>query len=167
MKKFITTLLVVVVIIAIIVIWKTDKMEVQDNENVVEETGGASGQFAKLANDAIVVMDQRPGDVVIASVVSLSKDGFVVIKKDEEGKAGGIIGVSEFLTVGAHSKIDIGTTESLMDGLTYYAELFEDNGDGVFDPKKDGHVRWNGDDIYTIFNIDKNAADPGSVEINY
>lgn len=165
--KIIIAIIIVVLVIIFIGTNKSDNPTPNEVVEQAEEQGGASGQFAKLASDAIVVMDQRPGDIVIASAVNLSKGGFIVVKKDKEGKAGDIIGVSEFLTPGAHSNIDIGTTESLLDGLVYYAELFSDDGDGIFDPKNDKHVRWNNEDMFAVFNIDKDAPDPQKVEINY
>ena len=164
MKKFIIILLIIIVAVVIISAIKSNKVEV---DNVAEETGGASGQFAKLAPDALVVQDQLPGDVVVLGAVNLSKAGFVVIRRDDAGKFGAIIGVSEFLVAGAHSKIDVGTTESLLDGMRYYAEPYHDSGDGIFDPKQDKVVRWNGEDMYAIFNIDKDAIDPRKSEINY
>ncbi len=164
MKKMIVLLLIILAAIVIFMIVKGDNLPVK---NDAEEIGGVSGQFGKLAADALVVRDQRPGDIVILSAVNLSKSGFVIIRRDVSGKPGDIIGVSEFLVTGAYSQIDVGTTESILNGVRYYAELSLDNGDGIFDPKDDKVVRWNGEDVTTSFVVDQDAKDPRNVDINY
>lgn len=163
MKKFISTILIILVALVVWMIVKTDKTA---NGPAVND-GGASGQFARLAPDALVVQDQLPGDVVVLGAVNLSRAGFVIVRRDDAGKHGAIIGVSEFLVAGAHSKIDVGTTENLLDGMRYYAEPYHDSGDGIFDPKQDKIVRWNEEDMFAVFKIDKDATDPRNLEINY
>ena len=157
MRKIFFTLLILSIAIILFVFFKKDNKE---NSYVPVETG-ASGQFAKLSEDALVVLDQLPGDVVVLNAVSFSENGFVVIKKDQEGEPGKIIGVSEFLVKGAYSNIDVSTTESMYDGLAYYAFTYLDNGDGIFDPSSDKEK------AFMNFIINKDAQDPKSIQINY
>lgn len=169
MKKFVIFLTIVLVAVVVFLIVKSGKVK---NEvyvpQEVPDTGGVSGQFAKLAGDALVVLDQRPGDRVFVNAVNLSKNGFLIIKKDASGSPGAIVGVSEFLIAGDYSKIDVGTTESMADGLKYYASLYADNGDGIFDPKSDTEVRSAGGDYVEMdFMVSRDAADPRTVEINF
>ena len=160
MKKYIIILLIILVGLAIFLALKTDKLR-YDSSVLPEEAGGASGQFQKLAADALVVSDQRPGDEVVVSVVSMSEPGFVVVMNDESGKAGKVIGVSEFLVSGIHEKIDAGTTEDILDGVRYYAAVYKDDGNGIFDPKNDKEI------TVVEFMGDKDASDPRKSEAVY
>lgn len=154
MKKII--LFLIILAVGLFLILKKDKKE----ETPVLETG-ASGQFAKLSEDAIVVLEQLPGDVVYINAVNFSDNGFVIIKKDDGGASGKIIGVSEFLVKGSYSNIDVSTTESMSSGLSYYGYTYIDNGDGIFDPKTDKEK------MFMSFMVNKDAQDPRTIQINY
>lgn len=171
MRKLIITILIILVALIIFLIIKSDKATDELAPQPVEDTGGTTGQFLKLSSDALVVMEQLPADSVIVSGASLSENGFIIVKKDEGGMPGGIIGISEFLPAGGYSQIDIGTTETLADGMKYYAEIFKDNGDGIFDPKGDSIVisKISGikDPIRAEFMASRDAADPRGVQVNY
>lgn len=157
MKKFISTILIILVALVVWMIVKTDKTA---NGPAVND-GGASGQFAKLAADALVVPDQRVGDEVIALIVSMQNPGFIVVMKDSSGKPGAVVGVSEFLVAGTHENIDVGTTESLMHGMRYYAATYADDGNGIFDPKDDREV------VVVEFAADREASDPRDSQAVY
>lgn len=174
MKKLIITILVILVALVAFLIFKSSKVVVKNTDNhepIPETTTGASGQFAKLASNAVYVQDQLPGDTVIIAAASLEEGGFIVIKKDEGGNPGAIIGVSEFLVPQGYDKFDIGTTESLADGLRYYAVLYKDDGNGIFDPKNDTLVYSkisNGKEVVmSRFMVDKKAVDPRTTQINF
>lgn len=156
MKKIFLIIFALLIILAVF-LFKNNKKE---DVSMPIETG-ASGQFAKLSEDAIVALEQLPGDVVFLNAVNLSGNGFAVIKKDNEGEPGKIIGVSEFLVKGSYLSIDISTTESMSDGLNFYASTYLDNGDGVFDPASDKEKTW------SSFSVNKNAENPKDIIINY
>lgn len=161
MKKLGIILLIILVGLVVWMIVKTDRMTDEPIVNPNEVGTGASGQFQKLAADALVVSDQRPNDEVVVSITSIQKPGFIVVMKDASGKPGAIIGVSEFLVAGIHENIDIGTTEALMDGMRYYAATFADDGNGLFDPSSDRKV------VTSEFMADADAADPRESQAVY
>ena len=166
MKKFIIILLVVLVGLAIFLALKTKKM---GSDNIInpEDTGGASGQFMKLGENAIVVLEQRLTDSVEVNAINLEKSGFVIIHRDAGGKPGAVIGVSKWFGAGQYANEDIGLTESLQEGMDYYAMLHNDDGNGIFDPKNDMPVESSGEPMYGIFQASKNAPDPKGVQIYY
>lgn len=168
MKKFIITLLVVLVALAIFLIVKTDKVKYDGNDTpAAEDTGGASGQFMKLGENAIVVMEQRLSDKVTMTAINMEKAGFVIIHKDAGGKPGAIIGVSKWFPSGQYANEDIGTTETLLEGVDYYAKLYVDDGNGIFDPKNDKPAVNFAGEIWGVFQASKDAADPKDSVINY
>lgn len=164
MKKIIIIGLLVVLALILIFSKKT-----VDNSNLEPEPsmvtpGGASGQFAAPSGDQVLILEQLPGSEVFVNGVSLDSSGFVIIKKDESGSAGKIVGVSEFLTKGDYSGIDVGLIESMSDGLKYYLSLYEDDGNGIFDPKEDKEVKSNSN---IEFMVNNDAENPRLIEINY
>lgn len=167
MKKYIIILLIVVVALAIILVIKTDRVKYDGSDTPVTESGGASGQFMKLSENAIVVLEQRLTDSVAVNAINIEKPGFVVIHRDANGKPGTIIGVSKWFPAGQYADEEISLTETLIEGVDYYAALRVDNGDGIFDPKDDKSVESPAGDIVGVFQANKNAQDPKGVEINY
>jgi hypothetical protein len=166
---------VAVIIIVLVVIFAgkdkaVDPMVPEENTTDVT-SGGASGQFMKLGANAIVVQEQMLGDVVFMSALNIEKAGFVIIHDDMGGKPGDIIGVSKWFAAGNYANEDIGTTEKLIDGSTYYAMLHADDGDGVFDPKKDVAVMdsmsGGNEAMMAIFSASANASDPRDSQIMY
>lgn len=165
MKKLGILLLIILVGLAIWLIVKTDKVA---DESALENNGGVSGQFAKLAENAVVVIEQRLTDVVVANSINMKAPGFVVIYRDAGGKPGAIIGVSKWFAAGQYSHEEIGLTEALMADMNYYAELRADDGNGIFDPKDDKAVAGlSGETVMATFTANKDAVDPKSVQIYY
>ncbi len=168
MKKFIIILLVVLAALVIFAIVKTNKIKYDGADTpAAEETGGVSGQFMKLGENAIVVLEQRLTDSVSINAINMEKAGFVIIHRDEGGKPGPIIGVSKWFPAGQYADEDIGTTETLLEGVDYYAMLHVDDGNGVFDPKNDKPATNFAGEIWGVFQASKDAPDPKGVEINY
>lgn len=168
MKKFIITLFVILVALAVFLIIKTNKVKYDGRGTpAAEETGGAAGQFAKLSENAIVVLEQRLTDDVSINAINMEKAGFVIIHRDAGGKPGAIVGVSRWFPAGQYSDEEIGTTETLMDGVSYYAVLYVDDGNGIFDPKEDKPAQNFAGDVMGVFEASKDAADPNGVEIYY
>jgi hypothetical protein len=160
MKKFVITILIILVALVVYLIVKSDKMASDLEPQPVPNTGGTAG-LGMIIENGVVVETQFPGDTIYVAIVSLDEGGFVVIKKDESGNPGAIIGVSEFLTAEPHERFDIGTTEALLDGVKYYASTWHDDGNGVFDPKADSEI------VTTEFMVDKNADNPRNSQVIY
>lgn len=167
MKKYIIMLLIVMVALAIFLVIKTDRVKYDGSGTPATESGGASGQFMKLSENAIVVLEQRVTDRVVVNAINIENPGFVIIHRDASGKPGAIIGVSKWFPAGQYADEEISLTETLMDGMNYYAALRTDNGDGIFDPKDDTPVESSAGDIVGVFQANKDAQDPRGVEIYY
>lgn len=170
MKKYVIILLIVLIALGIFLAIKTDRVKyggTDTSDTSATEPVGASGQFAKLANNALVVLEQRLTDEVSVNAINMEKSGFVIIYRDAGGKPGAIIGVSKWFPAGQYADESIGLTESMMDGVNYYAGLFADDGNGIFDPEEDRPVENFAGVIMATFSASKNAPDPKGVQIYY
>lgn len=90
-----------------------------------------------VAADAptLVVPDQFPGAVVFVAQVKLAKGGWVVIYDDAAGQPGKIIGAGYFDANASLGDINLSTVT--VEGRSYYAALYSDNGDVSFNPAVD------------------------------
>lgn len=95
----------------------------------------------------IVVMAQVPGRIVMVESASLSTPGFVVIHKDDEGEFGEVIGVSSVLPSGPNYQMSIPLRTPTNNNGSYYAVLYFDNGNGVFEPGLDLPTLTNSDGL--------------------
>ena len=129
--------------------------------------GGASGQFARIASNAIHVTDQYPGGEVYVNFVNIEEPGFVIITKVNNLNQENIIGLSAWLTAGYHQGISILTTEKMIGNSDYFAWIVSDDGDGIFDPKHDKVVDFNKTAVMSEFRALEEAIDPKSIEINF
>ncbi len=80
----------------------------------------------------IVVFNQEPGKQITLESVQMSEPGFAIIEYNNR-KA---IGSSALLKIGSNKSVLIGLNEHV-DGETVVVRLYKDDGDGVFDSKKD------------------------------
>lgn len=130
--QWIVTILVIIALIIIgVMVSKNNSGDSMIDDTVMTDTSGGS------INDVnrIVMSDQYPGNVVYISSVQFAKDGWVVIHKDESGKPGAVIGSMYFAKGINPGKITL--TSSTVEGGIYYAMLYSDDGDKVFDVTKD------------------------------
>ncbi len=169
MRKIWIPIVVIIIVLAIIFMGKDKHVDPLVPEENTEDvtTAGASGQFMKLGANAVVVHEQLLDNAVLVSALNLEKGGFVIIHKDAGGKPGDIIGVSRWFAAGNYANEEIGTTENLQADSTYYAMLHADDGDGVFDPKRDGAVMSGNDAMMAVFSASADAADPRDSQIMY
>lgn len=100
--------------------------------------GSASqaGGAMLVGENAIAVSDQAPGSKVSVSLVTLAKDGWVVVHADRDGKPGNILGAQRF-NVGANQNGEVDLLKPTEEGKVYYAMLHADDGDKMFDHTKD------------------------------
>lgn len=108
-----------------------------------QQTGFPGGSSAMRAEEnMVVVMEQRPGNTIIASQVYLAAPGFVVIHEDENGAPGAIIGSSVLLQAGESSKISITLSRPTQDGEKLHAMLHSDtDANGTFSASTDAPVQ--------------------------
>lgn len=97
--------------------------------------GSALGTIT-LGGNAVAVNDQAPGLRVAVAMVTLARDGWVVIHEDRDGKPGNILGAQRFGS-GANQSGSVDLLRSTEEGRVYYAMLHSDDGDRAFDHAKD------------------------------
>jgi len=103
------------------------------------------------SESSIVVKDQIAGLRVVIDSITLEGSGWVAVHEDVDGELGNILGAQRF---------DAGTYKGLVDllrntveGGVYHAVLYSDDGDSVFDHKKDSLITdENGNIIEAEFN---------------
>lgn len=78
----------------------------------------------------IVMADQYPGNVAYLSSVQLQNGGWIVIKNDNNGQPGDIIG--ETYSPAGINPVKVTLTSPMVDGGTYYAILYTGNNSATF-----------------------------------
>jgi hypothetical protein len=139
--------IIVLIIIGIMVFGGKDTVApIDDIDNNGTSTGSVAGEVNR-----IVMSDQYPGNVVYLSSVQLSKGGWVVIHKDNNGQPGDIIG-SQYFDAGINPG-RVNLTSTTVEGGRYYAMIHSDDGDKVFNAAKDLPLKdARGNIIMKIFN---------------
>jgi hypothetical protein len=92
---------------------------------------------SSIPSKSLLVSTQEPGNVIVVDFVSLLVPGYVVIHTEDSGEMGEIIGASAVLPDGLSEMITIQLPATTMPDQTFFAVLYFDNGDGVFDPEVD------------------------------
>lgn len=91
-------------------------------------------------NNSIIVNDQIPSNVVFFQNLTLEENGFVVVRAEENGSAGEVIG-SLFVEAGSDITGSVELSKSTVEGGVYYVDLYTDtDADGVFDETVDTRV---------------------------
>jgi len=91
----------------------------------------------KKGDHSIYLGDQSSGETnVLIGYAVFGKSGFITIREDNGGMPGNIIGVSELVN-GRVDALTIKTKSALQADQVYYAELVNDNGDGIFEETVD------------------------------
>jgi len=113
--------------------------------------------------NAIVVKDQKPGDEAMIDDVSIEAKGYVVVHEDDNGKAGKIVGMSGLLNAGETRSVPV--KMKIHAGLSHWAMLHIDNGDGVFDAKQDLPLKdENGEFVMKSFKGEGEGMNANAVE---
>jgi len=115
--------------------------EKEAKQDVIKKGDNGSGANVVVVDkkvslgSSVVVNNQPAGLRVVIDSVTLDSSGWVAIHEDIEGELGNILGAQRF---------DAGTYKGLVDllrntveGGVYYAVLYTDDGDSMFDHKKD------------------------------
>lgn len=102
------------------------------------------------SKNSTIVKDQKPGEEAMIDDVVIERKGYVVIHEDNDGKIGTIVGTSALLNAGETREVPV--KMKVHPGLSHWAMLHADNGDGVFDAKLDLPIKdENGDTIMKMF----------------
>lgn len=91
-----------------------------------------------VETEVVEVKDQVAGDKVFISRVAVAQAGWVAIQEDVDGMPGNILGAHRF-DAGTYQGV-VTLLRDTIPGETYYATLWHDNGDGVFDYTTDRYI---------------------------
>jgi hypothetical protein len=120
------------------------------------EQGATTDQTSTLALNRIVMSDQYPGNVVYLSSVQVENPSWVAIQADNNGQPGEIIGSMHFATGINPGKITL--TKPTVEGGTYYAVIYTDDGAAKFNATTDLPLKdANGNVIMHIFHASASA----------
>lgn len=106
------------------------------------EEGGAGISSGENAG-TVIVNDQAASQEVAIERVNLEKPGWVVVRKNNNGSAGSVIGARCFMagTNNGNMTVPLVGGKSLKAGETYFAELRDDDDDQcVYDVAKEGPI---------------------------
>jgi hypothetical protein len=150
-----TTIAILIILVAallVFIIWRL----VSFNNN------GANGEVDSVnVSDEVnfvEIDDQNPNRLGASfDEVSLSQDGFVVIRGVVNGDGGIIMGTSHLLRAGQHN--DVQVLMDLAPGREYAVFLYADDGNGIFDADNDTLLRnANGLAIEARFFVEEDRA---------
>jgi len=110
---------------------------------LLEDMTPRESTFASMllvGDSGIYVEDQTAGnDEVLVAVAILENPGFVVVFDDRDGVPDDVIGVSELIVDNGENFV-VEVEDLLEDSEVYYAVLYEDDGDGIWNVRKDRAV---------------------------
>ncbi len=135
MWQWVVTVLVIVALIVLgYYMFKGDAVPVGPDGEKIDNGLVAGGDVNR-----VVVTDQFPGNIVYLSSVQFTKPGFVAIHKDNSGQPGEVIG-SQYFDKGINPGRITLTTSTVESGV-YYAVMYTDDGDRIFDASKDMPIK--------------------------
>lgn len=151
--QWVVTIIVIIVLIIVgISVFGNKSTPTPSGEQLSNENVSNTGSINR-----IVMSDQYPGNVVYISSVQLSQPGWVAIAKDNGGQPGSIIGSAYFDKGINPGKVTL--SESTVEGGTYYAIIYTDDGDRKFDVAKDQPLKdMNGNTIMKVFHASASAS---------
>ena len=135
--QWVVTVIVVIVLIIIgVMIYGHKGSAPSDMSPVVENSNNPTTPGVV---NRITMNDQYPGNVVFISSVQLAQGGWVVIQSDNAGQPGNVIG-TQWSDAGINP-VKVTLTTPTVDGGTYYAVLYSDNGDKTFSASTDAPLK--------------------------
>lgn len=151
--QWVVTIIVIIALIVIgILVFGSSKTETPTPGDQTPTTTDT----ATLSLNRIVMSDQYPGNVVYLSSVQVQNPSWVVIQADKNGQPGDIIGSAHF-DKGINPG-NIKLTKPTVEGGTYYAVIYTDDGSGKFDATTDVPLKdSNGNVIMRIFHASATA----------
>ena len=115
-------------------------LNVYNSDSDAEPTlsvGGLDVSGVTLAGgNAVAVNDQQPGSSVSITMVTLARDGWVVIHEGRDSQPGNILGAKRF-TAGQNQSGTVELLRPTEEGKVYFVMLHSDDGDRQFDRAKD------------------------------
>ena len=117
--------------------------EMNTGENVDIAT---IGSIINNTNDVdIKVSDQAEGMKVVIDSARLGTSSWIAVRETRGSELANILGAGRY-DAGNYESLEIELSRNTVDGNQYYVVIYEDDGDRIFDWKKDKLVK-NGDEI--------------------
>lgn len=129
-RKLIIGIIVLVVVAVVAIVWLSVRNPADDNTAAVGDLFNREAAVEAGRDATLTVGDQFPGGVVYVSQVDLPAGGWVVIRRDDKGQPGAVIGAGYFDPNTRVGNIDL--VETTVEGRLYHAALYADNGDNRF-----------------------------------
>jgi len=131
--QWVVTVIVIIVLIVIgVMVFGNKGSQTAGTENPTATTTDNTGT---TPINRVTMTDQYPGNVVYLSSVQADKPAWVVVQTDSNGTPGKVIG-SVHVDAGINpGKVTL--TQPMVDGATYYASMYSDDGSGKFDINAD------------------------------
>ena len=130
--QWVVTVIVIIVLIVIGILVFGGK---GSQTPATTDTSSVPTDTSAAALNRIVMNDQFPGNVVYLSSVQLAQPSWVVIQADNAGVPGKVIGSLHFDAGINPGKITL--TQATVEGGTYYAVIYTDDGSGKFNATTD------------------------------
>lgn len=161
-------LLVVALVVGILVTQPEEGVQTESvSETTIDDTRGTTfSTMLEKGGNAIYVEDQLSGiSAVRVGFVVLAAPGFVVVFNDQDGVPGEPIGHSDWLEDGGEHLI-VPLTETLQEDEVYYAMLYLDDGDRVFDAQMDTQAADSEDSVILMSFLSSKDAAPESEAVS-
>jgi hypothetical protein len=152
-KKYTIIAIVVLLVIFAALAW----WSVSGTKNTLNNTPTSIED--QVGQNAVVVSNARPNNIVALDSVTLAHAGFVAIHEDSVGMPGAIIGVSDYLYAGTRVGVAIKLSRTSRNGEILYAMIHNDDGDQKFDAALDLPAKENGEVVMQRFSVDVNAPE--------
>jgi hypothetical protein len=102
-------------------------------------------------SDLTVLTLSRENQKEVKVKATLMKPGFVTIHESVGPAPGPVLGHSGLLEPGVYEDMVIALPEALETDMNYFALLFVDDGDGIYEPGVDLPVKSNGETVKRLF----------------
>ncbi len=122
--------IIVIIVICVLVFGGKGSQAPATGTNTVNTTD----QTAAL--NKIDMNDQFPGNVVYINTVTVANPSWVVIQSDNSGQPGAVIGSAEY-KAGMNPGGKLTLSQAMVDGGTYYAVIYTNDGSGKFSAATD------------------------------
>ena len=153
--QWVVTVIVIIVLVIIGVMVVGNK---GSSAPVATDSSANAQAPANAPVNRIVMSDQYPGNVVNIESVQSANGGWVVIKNDNNGQPGSVIGSAHLLS-GINANIKVPLTAPTVDGGTYYAILYTGNNGTNFDPTAEQPLTDAHGIIMQVFHASASAGD--------
>ncbi len=117
---------------------KVDTTGLETPNETVKKGGAAVVPVLTLGKSFVSVDDQPAGDLVQLTSVSLERDGWVAILESTDGQLGNVLGARRFPKGTSQGNIEL--LRGTVPGTLYYAVLYSDDGNRIFELGTDAQL---------------------------